>query len=347
MLQNTEKLDRFVEVFQLPPAMVPHVEFVVTEQEVDLVIGLGDEAMTLEQIAEMMDLPMPETEELVRNAYHRTVIKKGPGRGPYARSVLDEDGPTTYSAAVFYRRLDPLAMYENWGDVPAEAREAVIDWQLQEFIEIWKPMVEEIEKDPDAYVRMPNRDVLLLDEALAMVEAADHHVVRMCDCRAIVRACDRPVEACISLGEYALIALDQGHGRQVSKDEMKRIVIEADRAGLMHTGDHNWQERGGPRGFCNCCACDCYPFRAGMKLGMDRRWPRSHYVAERDMEKCLQCGKCTRRCHFGAFYHDGTRTEINGKRRKTVQFDPEKCWGCGLCATACPEGAISMVALAV
>ena len=63
------------------------------------------------------------------------------------------------------------------------------------------------------------------------------------------------------------------------------------------------------------------------------------------MAKCGQCGKCVRRCHFDAFYHDGTKTLVDGKHRKTVQFDPLKCWGCGLCATTCPDGAIVMVSL--
>ena len=63
------------------------------------------------------------------------------------------------------------------------------------------------------------------------------------------------------------------------------------------------------------------------------------------MAKCGQCGKCVRRCHFDAFYHDGTKTLVDGKHRKTVQFDPLKCWGCGLCATTCPDDAIAMVSL--
>jgi len=45
------ELETFIELFELPPAMIPHVDIVATEQEVDLVVGLGRDAMTVEEIA--------------------------------------------------------------------------------------------------------------------------------------------------------------------------------------------------------------------------------------------------------------------------------------------------------
>ena len=251
----------------------------------------------------------------------------------------------TYTHASFSERLDPLSMYENWREVPADARAAVVQWQFEEFVKTWRPEVEALLLDPDKRTDIPNRDVLLLEEALAMVDAASEYVVVPCDCRSIVMACDRPRETCIRLDEDARKTLERGHGRRLTQDEMREVVIEANKAGLMASGDRSWREHGGPSGFCNCCACDCYPFRAGERLGVQQRWPRSHYIAERDMAKCGQCGKCVRRCHFDAFYHDGTKTLVDGKHRKTVQFDPLKCWGCGLCATTCPEDAITMANL--
>lgn len=364
------KLEKFVEIFELPPAMIPYIDYVVTEQEMDLVVGLGHDSMTVEEIAEMMGMTMEEAEPFIRKAYQRNVIKRGPGRGPYgvpregmpqssveayeryakkahpdrdpyAHESIGSRDAVTYSAHLFYRRLDPLSMYENWGDVPVEAREAVIDWQLEAFIEYWQPAVDEMRVNPDARVGVPNRDFLLLEEALEIVDAAEHHAILPCDCRTIVQACDRPVEACVRLDEGALMTLEHGHGRRVTKEEMKQIVIDADRAGLMHTGHRDWKKGERVFGFCNCCACDCYPIRAGMQLGLDQTWPRSYFIASRDMDKCAQCAKCTQRCHFGAFYL-GEQVGDNGKMQKMVLFDPEKCWGCGLCATACPEEAISM-----
>jgi ferredoxin len=326
-------LEEFTRVFQVPPAMQPYLHLVADEREMELVVQMKGRAMSVEQVADVMEMSPAEAEAFLRRAYSRGIV-----------DWLAEDDITTYSAATFYRRLDPLAMYENWGDIPAEARDAVIVWQLQEFTNLWLPVVEEMKKDPDTYHKIPNRDVLLLEEALEQVEAATEHVVVPCDCRAIVMACNRPLEVCIRLDEGARHTLGRGHGRRITKEECKTIVVNADRAGLMHTGRRAWREHD-LFGFCNCCTCDCYPFRASEAIGMQKQWPRSHYVAACDWDKCSHCGLCTRRCYFGAFYRDGSKIVINGKARKQVLFDPDECWGCGICATACPTEAIRMVEL--
>jgi Pyruvate/2-oxoacid:ferredoxin oxidoreductase delta subunit len=340
------RLEMFVELFELPPAMLPHVDLVVSDREMDLVIGMGREALTLTEIAEKMAMDREEAEAMMDAARRRGIV------APAGETVEHEHewgergaGPVRYEACTFYQRVDRMAMYENWGDVPVEAREAVMEWQLQEFIDTWREAIEAMGQDPDARVGVPNRDYLLLEEALAMVEAAVDHVVVPCDCRSIVQACDRPLEVCVRLDEGARATLDAGHGRRVSKEEMKRLVVDANRAGLMQTGDRLWREADKLFGFCNCCGCDCYPIRAGRQLELDDAWPRVHHVAQRDLSACSHCGRCVRRCHFEAFYRDGRTIEVDGATRKLVAFDPETCRGCGICATGCPEGAIQMRAI--
>jgi NAD-dependent dihydropyrimidine dehydrogenase PreA subunit len=52
-----------------------------------------------------------------------------------------------------------------------------------------------------------------------------------------------------------------------------------------------WREHG-RRFLCNCCACDCYPFRAAEV----RRSERVHLEAAR----CWGCGLCATTCPEGA-----------------------------------------------
>jgi ferredoxin len=188
---------------------------------------------------------------------------------------------------------------------------------------------------------LPNDTVLLLDQVDEMLDAATHIAVQPCDCRRLGQHCDRPVKTCLSLDDVALKILDRGHGRRLTRDEAKKLVRWADRKGLMHTADGEWRVRG-LHAICNCCACDCYPFRAAQELGSKGVWPKSLYVAHYDPEPCHLCGACVKRCHFGAFYHDGSTQERAGLAVKNVLFDADKCWGCGLCANVCPVDAITM-----
>lgn len=41
------RLDDFVRIFQLPAAMIPHIDFVAQPQEIALVIALGDGPLTV------------------------------------------------------------------------------------------------------------------------------------------------------------------------------------------------------------------------------------------------------------------------------------------------------------
>jgi ferredoxin len=332
---SQQLVEDFIRLFELPPAMVPYLSYVADEQEMKLVVGLNGRSMTVGEIAALMGMSLEDAEAFAKKCFTRCIL---------ARHT--QDGVHVYSAETFYRRLDPISMFEQWGDVPADARNEVIRWQLQEFISKYTPAIEEIQKNPDAYVRIPNRDVMLLSEALEAVDAATEHAVTLCDCRTIVMACNREVEACIRLNEGATATVERGMGRKLTREECHQLVIDLDRKGLMHTGDRSWKERGTNFGFCSCCACDCYPIMAGISLGMQKQWPRCHYVAVFDEAKCNQCGQCVNRCHFSAFHHTDERVKINSHEVKRVALDQEKCWGCGLCSTGCPNGAITMQPLA-
>lgn len=332
------KTERFIETFELPPAMVPYAELVVTEQEMDLVIGLGKSKMTIDEIAAMLEIPVDKASELTQAAVNRRVVAIA-DRTSWRQPIEELEKPLRYETTNFYKRMDTFAghEFEKWVGVPREARDAAHEWQMKEYLDVvHKENVAEMRADPDARVRVPNRDYLLLEEALEMVDAATDHAVVGCDCRALLDNCDFERDNCVRLDEGARLTLAHGYGRRVTKEEMRQIVIDANMAGLMHTGERFWKERAEVFGFCNCCACCCFPTLAGIKAGLHKTWPRVYYVAERDLDLCSNCGVCAQRCGFAAFFEDESGE---------VQFNADECRGCGICVTGCPSDAIAMVKL--
>ena len=307
----------------------PHVALMVERDEMRLVVAAQDRAVTVEEAAGLLGLSAKQAAELLRRAYERHVVDK----------VVEED--LKYTPGTFWHRLDHFAKFENWDDIPAADRRRINRRFLDEFIARHRANVERLIQGEVPESGVPNDAVLLLHEVEEMLRAATHIIVQPCDCRRLGQNCDRPVETCIWLDGAALAALDRGHGRRLTCEEAITLVRRADKAGLMHTADSEWQTRG-LHAICNCCACDCYPFRAAQELGSKGVWPRSRHVAVHDAERCNLCGACVTRCHFDAFFHDGTVAEIGGKSKKNVVYDPERCWGCGLCANTCPSEAIAM-----
>jgi MinD superfamily P-loop ATPase len=56
-----------------------------------------------------------------------------------------------------------------------------------------------------------------------------------------------------------------------------------------------------------------------------------------DPARCVGCGRCARKCRFGAIQ----ATTVSGGRRVYAVEEPD-CEGCGVCAEICPRGAVTM-----
>ncbi len=322
--------NEFLERFDVWPVVRPYIHLIVDEDEIALVVAMAGEELTVDEVAARLSLPVDQAAALLQRAYSRCVVNK---------SV--DDGMTRYAAADLYARLDHFAKFENWEDIPTDDRRAITRRYLDAFIDRHRANIERKMQGLAAPNALPNDTVLLLPEVEAMIDAATDIIVQPCDCRRLGQNCQRPVETCLWFDEGARKALDRGHGRRLTRDEAKKLVRRADMKGLMHTGDSEWQSRG-LHAVCNCCACDCFPFRAAQELGAKGVWPKSHYVAVHDLERCTHCGACVRRCHFAAFTHGEATITVKGVEHREVLFDPQLCWGCGLCANTCPFEAITM-----
>ena len=134
----------------------------------------------------------------------------------------------------------------------------------------------------------------------------------------------------MSFGAAADFYIENGLGREISKEEAKKILVKAEEDGLIHCSTNS---AGNKTFICNCCGCCCKSLANVTKYGNPQAIARSNYYATKDQETCTTCGTCVERCQVNAIRIENDYTVI----------DRDRCIGCGLCVSTCPTGSITMV----
>ncbi|MBN1690189.1 MAG: 4Fe-4S binding protein [Dehalococcoidia bacterium] len=178
---------------------------------------------------------------------------------------------------------------------------------------------------------------LLPDEDIeGIIDRTTRVAVVNCPCRRMAQKCDRPIEVCLQLNKGADYTIKRGSGREVSKDEAKKILRTASEGGLVHSMT-NTPEMG--HFICNCCP-DCCIFMMPWLTygGVEKGIARSRFEARVDVESCSGCQDCVEQCPFGAI----EMIKVAGHKKMKATVNPEKCFGCGVCAVQCATDSIKL-----
>jgi len=189
------------------------------------------------------------------------------------------------------------------------------------------PAWESVADDPNLQPWEDWREILKTKQFISVID---------CPCRLEVRACDRPVEVCISFDRTAEYNIASGHGKKLSREEALEILGKASRSGLVHTTTNTATINF----MCNCCNDCCIEFQSLKKcnIPLSQHYSKSRYEANVDQNMCTGCQDCIDNCNFDAI----TMAKLPGSKKLKAQVDPEACYGCGCCFMACEQKAISM-----
>lgn len=182
------------------------------------------------------------------------------------------------------------------------------------------------------------RRILPYEDVVQYVDSQDYFTVSCCPCRQRKNLdpdspdCEHPLEVCLHFGQLGHYIVDNGLGREISKEETKDILGQAAESGLVHAIS-NWEQ--GADTICNCCKCCCLFFEAYHVLKHDKSHDVSNYRVRVNEETCKACGLCVQRCSMGAL---GLRESprATNKEGKVASLQPEQCIGCGVCVYKCP-----------
>ena len=182
--------------------------------------------------------------------------------------------------------------------------------------------------------------VLDYERASEVIKTASHMSVGICYCRHkmqhLGRACDAPMDICMSFNSAAASLIKHGVARQVDVAEGLDLLQTAYEHNLVQFGE-NIRER--VNFICNCCGCCCEAMIAARKFAIMNPVHTTNFIPEVNEQECTGCGDCVNSCPVEAMTLVSSNDPEKPKKKK-ARLNEEICLGCGLCVRACTKGDI-------
>jgi len=330
-------LNRFREVFDIPDFIEPWLDRFFTSEEIMLVLLVAGGPLSIGEVADRWTgaehyRDLDRLQDFLDRCCKRGIVSR-----------CDKD---RFQAADFHERFDSWALFEGWLDLPADVRDRINTWEIEDYSRRHENQINTLKNGEyrDPLLIWP--EYVLLPEAKALIDQADHIYLWPCNCRSMMGRCAKNVYTCLRFSNHRDV------GWQISKLRAKEIIDKANKSGLMQNAEISVSPDGSISGaICNCCADCCFPHQLAEQQNAAKLWPLTCYVADHIVASCTGCGNCVKRCPFKAFAFGNpknvTKRDSSGKKKnkRTVHLDSSLCRGCGVCSTGCPENAIKMIRL--
>jgi electron transport complex protein RnfB len=204
------------------------------------------------------------------------------------------------------------------------------------------------------------KTILPYEEVKKVLDSYTYFCVTRCGCREKknlaeqTQDCKYPSEVCLHFDKLAHYAVENGLGREITKQEAADILRQCAEMGLVH-GISNQQK--GTDTICNCCKCCCMWFETMRRCQHSGTLTPSNYRVHVEQSTCTGCGLCVKRCPMEALSlrdepaEKGRKTSVKeGDKEKSMfnrtgrvtQVKIDMCIGCGVCAYKCPSKSLTL-----
>ena len=184
--------------------------------------------------------------------------------------------------------------------------------------------------------------VLDYERASGVIKTATHLGIGICYCRHKMqhkdRACDAPMEICMTLNTTAASLAKHGSARSVEKEECLDLLQEAYENNLVQFGE-NVREQ--VNFICNCCGCCCEAMIAARRFAIMNPVHTTNFLPVVTESECNGCGKCVAVCPVESMTLVSSNNPAKPKM-KVAKLDEHCCLGCGVCVRACSKEALHL-----
>ena len=312
---------------------MPMITSYISPGEAEFLTGFPHNAATLEQIAEIKKMDAAELLSKIKPLCRKGIIYEGI-RGDSVRFKL-------WSAWEIFIRI-PF-----WSGKDEEPMKTMAHHSNKYYMDGWFDQKKAF-KHPELRAIPINETVenpkefLPFEDILQVIDNYEFYAVSHCSCR-VKHKLDHdyensryPEEVCLHFDELGRYCVNNGLGREITKEETLEILKKAADAGLVH-GLVNTEEN--PDTICNCDLEYCTYFKPFHQLGFHFSVDASNYVVKSNTNTCKACGLCVKRCPMDALQLKFSPKATN-RFRKAVELNNELCIGCGVCVHKCKAKSI-------
>ena len=277
----------------------------------------------------------------------RSVLDRLAGRGILID--VEEDGSSVYSLP------PPMAGFIEFSlmRVRTDVDQKVLSELLYQYLNVEEDFIKSLFVRGEtrlgrAFVHEPvltpelSLHVLDYERASEVIRTAHHRAVGMCYCRHkmqhLGRACDAPMDICMTFNDAAESLIKHGIARSVDVQEDLDLLQQAYDLNLVQFGENN---REGVSFVCNCCGCCCEAMLAAKKFGAMHPVHTTNFLPEVDEQTCNGCGKCLDWCPVEAMSLVSANDPLHRKKKK-ARLNEDICLGCGVCVRTCPQKSIRL-----
>ncbi|WP_297597200.1 4Fe-4S dicluster-binding protein [uncultured Cetobacterium sp.] len=332
-----ERLNRFPQ--GAPPSKVLYqiLEILFSEKEASLVAQLPIKPFTLKKAATIWKISEKDAKNILDGLASKAIILD-----------IVQKGVQTYILPPPMAGFIEFSMMRTRGDIDQHLLGELLYQYMnveEDFIKdlfystetkLGRVFVNEdaLKKSEDSKELENLVQILDYERASHIIGSSEHMGVSMCYCRHkmqhVGKACDAPMDICMTFGNVANSLINNGYARRVDKIEGIDLLQQAYESNLVQCGEN---VREGVTFICNCCGCCCEALVAAKKFGVLHPVETTSFIPKINYETCINCGKCFKTCPVNAIK----------KENGVVVIQEELCLGCGVCGRICPKNCILLM----
>ena len=183
--------------------------------------------------------------------------------------------------------------------------------------------------------------VLDYERASEVIRSASHIAVGLCYCRNkmahLDRACDAPLDICMTLNLAAQSLIRHGAARSVDAAEGLDLLQQARDLNLVQCADNVRQQ---VNFICHCCGCCCEAMVATRRLAIPNPMYTTNFIQRTAPRLCEGCCRCVAICPVEAI--SMVRSPEGSCMGSKARLNSDLCLGCGVCVRNCPTGALTL-----